>query len=184
MALKPSPRTSSVSYTTLKSPEAFRSISEAANLVGVPQHVLRFWESKFTQLRPLKRRGGRRYYRLSDIELLFGIHKLLHVDRYTIEGVQKVFAQQGTYFIADIGKKALDASKGNANTNKNACIVLNTLPQNSSGEVAQATSIPTSSSEQFADISEDTRRKVLNSLDELDKIANAMQAKSNSTVGA
>ena len=177
MAPKPSPRTSGVSYTTLKSPEAFRSISEASGLLGVPQHVLRFWESKFTQLRPLKRRGGRRYYRLSDIELLFGIHKLLYVDRYTIEGVQKVFAQQGTYFVIDIGKKALDAPKGNTNKSKNVSIVSNSLPRKSFGEVTQATSVPTPSPEQFANISGDVRRKIISTLDELDKIANAMQAK-------
>ncbi|MCY4030909.1 MAG: MerR family transcriptional regulator [Hyphomicrobiales bacterium] len=177
MALKPRPRTSGVSYATLKSPEAFRSISEASGLLGVPQHVLRFWESKFTQLRPLKRRGGRRYYRLSDIELLFGIHKLLYTDRYTIEGVQKVFAQQGTYFVVNIGKRALEDSKGNAGTNKNLSIVSNSTPRESLGEAARAAPIPAPSPEQLANISEDVRRKVLDALDELDEIANSMQAK-------
>ncbi|MCY4048152.1 MAG: MerR family transcriptional regulator [Hyphomicrobiales bacterium] len=177
MALKPRPKESGVSYTTLKSPEAFRSISEVSGLLGVPQHVLRFWESKFTQLRPLKRRGGRRYYRLSDIELLFGIHKLLHVDRYTIEGVQKVFAQQGTYFVIDAGKKALSASSENVNTNKNASIVSAPPPQEPFEEVAQAASMPNPSAEQFSNINEGARHTILNALDELDDIANAMQAK-------
>lgn len=177
MVLRPRPGTSSVSYTTLKSPEAFRSISEVSGLLGVPQHVLRFWESKFTQLRPLKRRGGRRYYRLSDIELLFGIHKLLHVDRYTIEGVQKVFAQQGTYFVVDTGKKALSTSNENANKNKNASIVSDPPPRESFVEDAQTISTPNPSVEQFSNINGDVRRTILNALDELDDIANAMQAK-------
>ena len=96
-----------------KSLQAFRSISEVADILQVPQHVLRFWESKFTQIKPLKRRGGRRYYRLSDIELLCGVHKLLYSDRYTIEGVQKLLAQRGLRFVADIGRGALSISGGN-----------------------------------------------------------------------
>ena len=95
-----------------KSLQAFRSISEVADILQVPQHVLRFWESKFAQIKPLKRRGGRRYYRLSDIELLCGVHKLLYSDRYTIEGVQKVLAQRGLRFVADIGRGALSIDGG------------------------------------------------------------------------
>ncbi len=73
-----------------KSAEAFRTISEVAATLDVPQHVLRFWESKFTQVRPLKRGGGRRYYRPEDIELLQTIRDLLYDDGYTIKGVQKL----------------------------------------------------------------------------------------------
>ena len=73
-----------------KSAEAFRTISEVAATLDVPQHVLRFWESKFTQVRPLKRGGGRRYYRPEDIELLQTIRGLLYDDGYTIKGVQKL----------------------------------------------------------------------------------------------
>jgi len=73
-----------------KSPAAFRTISEAANELELPQHVLRFWESKFPQLKPLKRGGGRRYYRPEDIELLTRIRDWLHVEGYTIKGVQKL----------------------------------------------------------------------------------------------
>lgn len=73
-----------------KSPGAFRTISEVASELEVPQHVLRFWESKFNQIRPLKRGGGRRYYRPEDVELLRRIRSLLYDDGYTIKGVQKV----------------------------------------------------------------------------------------------
>ena len=73
-----------------KSVSAFRTISEVSTELDVPQHVLRFWESKFTQLRPLKRGGGRRYYRPEDVALLRRIHGLLYKDGYTIKGVQRV----------------------------------------------------------------------------------------------
>lgn len=74
----------------VKSSSAFRTISEVSAELDVPQHVLRFWESKFTQLRPLKRGGGRRYYRPEDLALLRRIHELLYKDGYTIKGVQRV----------------------------------------------------------------------------------------------
>ncbi|GIL38616.1 MerR family transcriptional regulator [Roseiterribacter gracilis] len=73
-----------------KSPSAFRTISEVSTELEVPQHVLRFWESKFSQLRPLKRGGGRRYYRPEDVELIRRIHTLLYQEGYTIKGVQRL----------------------------------------------------------------------------------------------
>jgi DNA-binding transcriptional MerR regulator len=78
-----------------KSIEAFRTISEVSDDLGIPKHVLRFWEAKFTQLKPMKRGGGRRYYRPEDLELLTGIHHLLHSAGYTIRGVQKILREQG-----------------------------------------------------------------------------------------
>ncbi|NVJ98089.1 MAG: MerR family transcriptional regulator [Alphaproteobacteria bacterium] len=78
-----------------KGREAFRTISEVADELDLPQHVLRFWESKFTQIKPLKRGGNRRYYRPDDVTLLMAIKKLLHADGYTIRGVQKLFKAQG-----------------------------------------------------------------------------------------
>ena len=80
--------------TTKKSSRAFRTIGEAASQLDVPQHVLRFWEVKFSQISPVKRRGGRRYYRPKDIDLLLKIRKLLYEDGYTIKGVQKLFEKR------------------------------------------------------------------------------------------
>lgn len=78
-----------------KGPDAFRTISEAAEELGVPQHVLRFWETKFSFIRPMKRAGGRRFYRRQDIEVLRGVRRLLHDEGYTIKGVQKLHKEQG-----------------------------------------------------------------------------------------
>ncbi len=78
-----------------KSPEAFRTISEVSKDLSLPQHVLRFWETKFTQIKPIKRGGGRRYYRPEDVDLLKGIKNLLYNDGYTIRGVQKVIKENG-----------------------------------------------------------------------------------------
>ncbi|MBP3546520.1 MAG: MerR family transcriptional regulator [Alphaproteobacteria bacterium] len=78
-----------------KSKAAFRTIAEVADMLGVGTHVLRFWETKFNQIKPLKMNGGRRYYRPDDVKLLECIQKLLHNERYTIEGVQKLFKEKG-----------------------------------------------------------------------------------------
>ena len=77
-----------------KAPDAFRTISEVSEALDVPQHVLRFWEAKFTQIKPLKRAGGRRYYRPDDIDLLKGIRALLYGEGFTIKGVQKVLRER------------------------------------------------------------------------------------------
>src|SRR5580693_3466042 len=87
-----------------KSSEAFRTISEVAEGLEVPQHVLRFWETKFVAVRPLKRGGGRRYYRPDDIDLLRGIRALLYSDGLTIRGVQKVLKERGHRHVADLGR--------------------------------------------------------------------------------
>ena len=84
-----------------KAPEAFRTISEVADELEVPKHVLRFWEAKFTQLKPMKRGGGRRYYRPEDVALLRGIRFLLYDDGYTIRGVQKILREHGPRFVMD-----------------------------------------------------------------------------------
>jgi DNA-binding transcriptional MerR regulator len=87
-----------------KSAEAFRTISEVALELDVPQHVLRFWESRFTQIKPVKRAGGRRYYRPDDVDLLKGIRALLYSDGFTIKGVQKVLKERGLRHVADVGR--------------------------------------------------------------------------------
>ena len=86
-----------------KSPDAFRTISEVADDLDLPQHVLRFWETRFAQIKPMKRGGGRRYYRPDDVDLLKGIRKLLYDQGYTIKGVQKLLKQNGVKFVSAIG---------------------------------------------------------------------------------
>jgi DNA-binding transcriptional MerR regulator len=83
-----------------KSPDAFRTISEVAESLDLPQHVLRFWESRFPQIKPMKRGGGRRYYRPDDVELLRAIKHLLYDEGYTIKGVQRLFKEQGARALA------------------------------------------------------------------------------------
>jgi DNA-binding transcriptional MerR regulator len=87
-----------------KSPEAFRTISEVSMELDVPQHVLRFWETRFSQVRPIKRAGGRRFYRPEDVALLRGIRSLLYSDGYTIKGVQKVLRDRGWRHVAQLGR--------------------------------------------------------------------------------
>ncbi len=85
-----------------KSPDAFRTISEVADDLDLPQHVLRFWETRFVQIKPMKRGGGRRYYRPEDVDLLKGIRHLLYDHGYTIKGVQKLLKMNGNKFVAAI----------------------------------------------------------------------------------
>lgn len=86
-----------------KSPDAFRTISEVAADLDLPQHVLRFWETRFTQIKPMKRGGGRRYYRPQDVDLIKGIRNLLYDQGYTIKGVQKMLKENGNQFVAAVG---------------------------------------------------------------------------------
>ena len=83
-----------------KAPEAFRTISEVADELDLPQHVLRFWETRFRDIKPMKRGGGRRYYRPDDVNLLRGIRHLLYGEGYTIRGVQRILREQGAKFVA------------------------------------------------------------------------------------
>jgi DNA-binding transcriptional MerR regulator len=85
-----------------KAPDAFRTISEVADELDVPQHVLRFWESRFREIRPMKRGGGRRYYRPDDVSLLRGIRHLLYGEGYTIRGVQRILREQGLKFVQSV----------------------------------------------------------------------------------
>jgi DNA-binding transcriptional MerR regulator len=87
-----------------KGPDAFRTISEAADELHVPQHVLRFWETKFSFIKPMKRAGGRRFYRPADIAVLRGVRRLLHDEGYTIKGVQKLHREQGVRRLVAAGE--------------------------------------------------------------------------------
>lgn len=99
--------------TSVKSPDAFRTISEAADTLDLPQHVLRFWETRFSQIKPMKRSGGRRYYRPTDIALLQGIRHLLYDEGYTIKGVQRILREQGVAHVSGLnGSGATEAQTG------------------------------------------------------------------------
>lgn len=89
---------------TAKGPDAFRTISEVADDLDLPQHVLRFWETRFSQIKPMKRGGGRRYYRPQDVELLRGIRVLLYGEGYTIKGVQRLLKERGVKTVMAVGR--------------------------------------------------------------------------------
>lgn len=91
-----------------KAADAFRTISEVADDLDIPQHVLRFWETRFASVRPLKRAGGRRYYRPDDVDLLKGIRHLLYGQGYTIKGVQRIIKDSGLRFVQEIGRGAVE----------------------------------------------------------------------------
>ena len=95
-----------------KAPDAFRTISEVADDLDIPQHVLRFWETRFAQIKPMKRSGGRRYYRPDDVDLLRGIRRLLYGEGYTIRGVQRILKEHGVKSVQGLvdGSTALPAS--------------------------------------------------------------------------
>jgi DNA-binding transcriptional MerR regulator len=97
-----------------KAPEAFRTISEAAEELDVPQHVLRFWETRFGQIKPMKRGGGRRFYRPADVDLLKGIRSLLYGEGYTIRGVQRILREEGVSHVASVGRGEVAARKRDA----------------------------------------------------------------------
>jgi DNA-binding transcriptional MerR regulator len=88
---------------TTKGPNAFRTISEAADEIGVPQHVLRFWETRFSFIRPMKRAGGRRFYRPQDVSVLKGVKALLYTRGFKIEGVQRIYREQGLKHLVAAG---------------------------------------------------------------------------------
>lgn len=133
-----------------KSKNAFRTISEVADELGVQQHVLRFWETKFSQIRPLKRGGGRRYYRPEDIIVLKRIHELLYTEGYTIKGVQKLFRTNGKQSVLDgdvvqaVQNSALedfDAESASAAKPEAAATAFNKAPQSTQENVPQSVEI-------------------------------------------
>jgi DNA-binding transcriptional MerR regulator len=95
-----------------KAPDAFRTISEVADDLDIPQHVLRFWETRFAQIKPMKRSGGRRYYRPDDVDLLKGIRRLLYGEGYTIRGVQRILKEHGIASVQRLADASAIASFG------------------------------------------------------------------------
>jgi DNA-binding transcriptional MerR regulator len=95
-----------------KAPDAFRTISEVAQDLDIPQHVLRFWETRFSQIKPMKRSGGRRYYRPDDVDLLKGIRRLLYGEGYTIRGVQRILKEHGIKSVQGLADNSAAVSFG------------------------------------------------------------------------
>ncbi len=95
-----------------KAPDAFRTISEVAEDLDIPQHVLRFWETRFAQIKPMKRSGGRRYYRPDDVDLLKGIRRLLYGEGYTIRGVQRILKEHGIKSVQSLADSTAVVSFG------------------------------------------------------------------------
>ncbi len=95
-----------------KAPDAFRTISEVAQELDIPQHVLRFWETRFSQIKPMKRSGGRRYYRPDDVDLLKGIRRLLYGEGYTIRGVQRILKEHGVKSVQGLADSSAAVSFG------------------------------------------------------------------------
>lgn len=106
-----------------KAKDAFRTISEVAEWLDTPTHVLRFWESKFSQIKPVKGAGGRRYYRPKDMDLLGGIKQLLHEDGLTIKGTQKLLREKGVKYVMDLGQSMSSPSGATGTPAKSAKVV-------------------------------------------------------------
>jgi DNA-binding transcriptional MerR regulator len=145
----------------IKSPEAFRTISEVSKDLSLPQHVLRFWETKFSQIKPIKRGGGRRYYRPEDVDLLKGIKNLLYNDGYTIRGVQKVIKENGSKNILF------------SNNNVNLKLKQKTFTDNENNY----TSEPNVHSRSGQSLSENKRKKLMDVMQNLVELQNKISSK-------
>ena len=141
-----------------KAPEAFRTISEVAVEIDVPQHVLRFWESRFAQIRPMKRGGGRRFYRREDVDLLRGVRHLLYGEGYTIRGVQRILREQGASFVQNVWQAGAEPPPPQAPDD-----VEDAETAASSSIAPAAAAAPAAG----APMSEDLRRKLATALDDL-----------------
>jgi len=124
-----------------KAPDAFRTISEVAEELDLPQHVLRFWETRFSQIKPLKRGGGRRYYRPEDIDLLRGIRHLLYEEGYTIRGLQRILKEQGNRFVIAVGAGEVEAAVEDADLGPTTAVGLTHGGQNEVPAKAPAASV-------------------------------------------
>ncbi len=118
-----------------KSPDAFRTISEVADWLGVQAHVLRFWESRFNQVKPVKRAGGRRYYRPNDMRLLGGIKKLLHEDGITIKGVQRILREQGVAHVAALSQGLDEVAEPETPKNDSVVVPFTSKPASASEQI-------------------------------------------------
>lgn len=139
-----------------KSPEAFRTISEVSEVLETPAHVLRFWETRFPQIRPVKRAGGRRYYRPSDVALLQGIKRLLHEDGMTIRGVQKLLREHGIRHVTGLRddsspeQEALEAAMIGRFDAEPAAVTLQEAADSTAAALAAALAVPPDAAERVA----------------------------------
>ena len=138
-----------------KDPEAFRTISEVAQEIDVPQHVLRFWESRFVQIRPMKRGGGRRFYRREDVDLLRGVRHLLYGEGYTIRGVQRILREHGASFVQNVWQAGAEPPPPQATDDADDT------------ETAAPSPIPPAAPAAGAPMTEEVRRKLAAALDDL-----------------
>ena len=159
-----------------KGPDAFRTISEVAGELDVPQHVLRFWETRFSQVRPMKRGGGRRYYRPEDVALLKGIRTLLYGDGFTIKGVQRILREKGVQHVSAIGR-----GEGTTDTGAHAQVVefktptdAETVEEGENGIGGSAEQVPDSDADTETDRTAETvavkAAALRSTLDELDAL--------------
>ena len=160
-----------------KSADAFRTISEVADILKLPQHVLRFWETRFSQIKPIKRGGGRRYYRPEDVDLLRGIRTLLYSEGYTIRGVQRLLKEHGNKYAIQIGRGELpvtaEATDEEPQAKPKAAVEVSEFEKNAEsrsrsifGRIAGSVK-ETSSASQNKDLSEEDRRNLQATLYEL-----------------
>jgi len=156
---------------TDKSPDAFRTISEVAEDLDVPQHVLRFWETRFPHIKPLKRGGGRRYYRPDDVDLLRGIRHLLYGEGYTIRGVQRILKGEGVRFVQAVGRgdESVSAPRQDARE----------AVAEADEDFGDSPDVENGHAQEGAALPEETLRKLQSALDELlecDRVLRSLKA--------
>ena len=159
-----------------KSPDAFRTISEVADWLGVQAHVLRFWESKFSQVKPIKRAGGRRYYRPNDMLLLGGIKRLLHEDGLTIKGVQKMLREKGAKTVISRGKadSELSLERVDHSTEVEGMLPLD-LPENAAEQLESLRNHAVPAAAEATASAEDNER-IKRSIDKLESVLSRLES--------
>ncbi|MEN9856464.1 MAG: hypothetical protein RLZZ157_1590 [Pseudomonadota bacterium] len=156
----------------MKSDLAFRTIAEASEELGVPAHVLRFWEGKFTQIRPLKRAGGRRHYRPDDMALLRGIRALLQEDGYQLKGVQKILRDQGVAWVRQRGGEIVTGGTSSPQDDIATPIAADVgAHDRDPGPLFAVASAPV----QFLGLSEETKARLSRALAELEQARQRLQ---------